>query len=135
MAYHKSFSKAFVLTIAVKVLGMLQHSNPLTELEVDIERLLFSLAVKMPNFWGQKKKTKRWSVLLPYDFCKNYNRHSSYHTTAVGECLVNIWFAEICQLTMCVFLEVNPCFQKAHVSCMDLQPAADPYNVVYVRIP
>ena len=29
-----------------------------------------------------------------------------------------------------MFLEVNPCFQKAHVFCMDLQPAADPYNVV-----
>ena len=27
-----------------------------------------------------------------------------------------------------MFLEVNPCFQKAHVFCMDLQPAADPYN-------
>ena len=32
--------------------------------------------------------------------------------------------------TDCVFLEVNPCFQRAHVFCMDLQPAADPYNVV-----
>ena len=28
------------------------------ELEVDIERLLFSLAVKMPNFWGPKKDKK-----------------------------------------------------------------------------
>ena len=37
------------------------------------------------------------------DLCKNCNPHSSYHTTAVGECLVHIWFAEICQLTMCVF--------------------------------
>ena len=33
-----------------------------------------------------------------------------------------------------VFLEVNPCFQKAHVFCMDLQPAADPYNVVYMWV-
>ena len=32
---------------------------------------------------------------------------------------------------LCVFLEVNPCFQRVHdVFCMDLQPAADPYNVV-----
>ena len=37
-----NMSKAVVLTIVVKVLGMLQHT--------DIERLLFSLAVKMPNF-------------------------------------------------------------------------------------
>ena len=30
-----------------------------------------------------------------------------------------------------MFLEVNPCFQKAHVFCIsDLQPAADPYSVV-----
>ena len=29
-----------------------------------------------------------------------------------------------------MFLEINPCFQRAHVFCMDLQPAADPYNVV-----
>ena len=28
------------------------------------------------------------------------------------------------------FWKKNPCFQKAHVFCMDLQPAADPYNVV-----
>ena len=46
----QSFSKAAVLTIAVKVLGMLQHTkSPLIELEVDIKRLLFSLAVKMLN--------------------------------------------------------------------------------------
>ena len=32
-----------------------------------------------------------------------------------------------------MFFEVNPCFQKAHVFCMDLQPAADPYNVVCIR--
>ena len=37
----QSFSKAAVLTIAVKVLGMLQHTNPLS-LEIDIERLLLS---------------------------------------------------------------------------------------------
>ena len=41
---------AVVLTIAVKVFGMLQHTNPFSLIEVDIERLLFSLAVKMPNF-------------------------------------------------------------------------------------
>ena len=37
---------------------MLQHTNPLIELEVDIERLLFSLAVKMSNFWGPEKDIK-----------------------------------------------------------------------------
>ena len=34
-----------------------------------------------------------------------------------------------------VFLEVNPCFQRAHIFCMDLQPAADPYNVVCTEWP
>ena len=29
--------------------------------------------------------------------------HSSIYTAAIGECLVDIWFAEICQLTSCVF--------------------------------
>ena len=33
-------------------------------------------------------------------------------------------------MTHAVFSKVNPCFQKAQVFCMDLQPAADPYNVV-----
>ena len=37
------------------------------------------------------------------DFCKNCNHDSSYHTTAVCQCLVDIWFVEICQLTLCIF--------------------------------
>ena len=42
-----------VLTIAVKVLGMLHYTLiPSHCIEVDIERLLFSLAVKLDNFWG-----------------------------------------------------------------------------------
>ena len=47
--------------------------------------------------------------------------------------LVNVWLIFDFQKYvnwLCVFLEVNPCFQRAHVFCMDLQPAADPYNVV-----
>ena len=63
------------------------------------------------------------------NFCENCNPHSSYHTTAVGECLVDIWFAEICQLTVCVF-ESQYMLSKSTVFCMDLQPATDPYNVV-----
>ena len=31
-----------------------------------------------------------------------------------------------------VFLEVNPCFERAHVFFMDLQPAADPYSVICI---
>ena len=51
---------------------------------------------------------RRWWMCGWYLICKNIN--------------VN-W--------LCVFLEVNPYFQSAHIFCMDLQPAADPYNVVY----
>ena len=40
-----------------------------------------------------------------------------------------IWFDPYVNW-LCVFSKVNPFFQKAQVFCMDLQPAADPYNVV-----
>ena len=62
--------------LAVKVLGMLKHTNP--------------LSLNWSWYWDLQK-------------------------------YVN-W--------LCMFLEVNPCFQRAHIFCMDLQPAADPYNVV-----
>ena len=61
------------------------------------------------------------------DFCKICNPHSSYHTTAIGECLVDIWFAEICQLTMCVFgsqsmLSKSTCFlYGSTASCRSIQ--------------
>ena len=64
------------------------------------------------------------------DFCENCNPHSSY---IIPPPLVNIWLIFDLQKYvkwLCMFLEVNPCFQKAHLFCMDLQPAADPYNVV-----
>ena len=47
--------------------------------------------------------------------------------------LVNVWLIFDLQKYvnwLCVFSKVNPFFQKAQVFCMDLQPAADPYNVV-----
>ena len=68
------------------------------------------------------------------DFCENCN--PTPHI--IPPPLVNIWL--IFDLSkyvrwLCMFLEVNPCFQKAHVFCMDLQPTADPYNVVCNIIP
>ena len=42
--------------------------------------------------------------------------------------LVNVWLVFDLQKyvnLLCVFLEVNPCFRKAHIFCMDLQPVAD----------
>ena len=41
----------------------------------------------------------------------------------------DVWYDMIYDM-ICMFLEVNPWFQKAHIFCMDLQPAADPYSVV-----
>ena len=69
---------------------------PFHWIEVDIETLLFSLPVKMPNFWRPKidKKVINSSYQMS-DFCENCNPYSSYHITTVGEYLVDIWFAEI----------------------------------------
>ena len=82
----------------------------------------------MLNFWGPKIQ-KGDQFYQVSDFCKNCNHDSSYHTIAVSECLVDIWFAEICQLTLCIF-ESQSILSKSTGLCMDLQPAADPYNVV-----
>ena len=58
----------------------------------------------MLNFWGPKKIQKGDQFFYQVsDFCKKCYHDSSYHTIAVGECLVDIWFAEICQLTLCIF--------------------------------
>ena len=101
----QSFSKAVALTIAVKVLGMLQHTNPLSLSLNDTERLLFSLASCQNAQYLRSKSRQKGDQFFyqMFDFCENCNPHSSYHTTAVGKCLVDIWFAEICQLTLCVF--------------------------------
>ena len=86
----------------------------------------------MPNFWGPKKDKKainsstkclisvKIAILTPHIIPPPF-----MHWWMFG------WYL-ICRniSTDCVFLEVNPCFQKAHIFCMDLQPAADPYNVV-----
>ena len=87
--------------LAVKVLGMLHYTLiPSHCIQVDIERLLFSSAVKLHNFWGPKTdKTVINSSTKMSDFCENCNPHSTYHTTAIGECLVVIEFAETCKLT------------------------------------
>ena len=125
----QSFSKAVVvLTIAVKVLGMLQHTYPISLNWSWYWETFIKSSCQNAQFLRSINRQEGDQFFYQMsDFCKNCNPHSSYHTTAVGEYLVDIWFAEICQLTL--FLEVNPCFQRAHVFCMDLQPTADPYNV------
>ena len=68
------------------------------------------------------------------DFCKNCNPHSLYHTTTVGECVVDIWFAEICQLTMCVFGSQSQALSKSTgLLCGSTASFADPYNVLFQK--
>ena len=120
------FSKAVVLTIAVKVLGMLQHTNPLSL----IKKLILRDFVKMPNFWGPKKDK---NVINSSTKCLISVKIVILTPHIIPLPLVNVWLIFDLQIYvkwLCVFLEVNPCFQRAHVFCMDLQPAADPYNAV-----
>ena len=84
----------------------------------------------MPNFWGPKKDKK---VINSYTKCLISVKIATLTPHIIPLPLVNIWLILDLQKYvnwLCVFLEVNPCFQRAHVFCMDLQPAADPYNVV-----
>ena len=56
------------------------------------------------------------------DFCENCNPHSSYHTTAVGERLVDIQFAETCKLTLFTFLKIFYLFEKwVFMACSNRQ--------------
>ena len=84
----------------------------------------------MPNFWGPKiDKT----VINSSTKCLISVKIAILTPHIIPPPLVNIWLIFDLQKYVkwrCMFLEVNPCFQKAHLFCMDLQPAADPYNVV-----
>ena len=82
----------------------------------------------MPQILRFKNRQKGDQFLYQMsDFCENCNPHSSYHTTAVG----NVWLIFDLQKYvnwLHVFLEVKPCFQKAHVflygstaSCRSIQ--------------
>ena len=113
--YH-SLSKAIVLTIAVKVLGMLHYTLiPSHCIQVDIERLLFSLAVKLHNFWGLKIDIKLKMIdtstkcLISVKSC---NPYSSYDITAVGKCLADIWFAETLNWLSFTFLKIFICLKN-----------------------
>ena len=94
------------------------------------KRLLFSLAVKMLNFWGPKKYKK---VINSSTKCLISVKIAIMTPHIIPLPLVNVWLIFDLQKYvnwLCVFSKVNPFFQKAQVFCMDLQPAADPYNVV-----
>ena len=65
------------------------------------------------------------------DFCENCNPHSSYHTTVVGEYLVDIWFAEICQMTLVCFWKSIHAFKK-HTSFVWIYSQLQIHTMLYV---
>ena len=115
----QSFSKAVVLTIAVKILGMLQHTYPSHWITSWYWETLFSLAVKIPNFWGPKKDKK---VINSSTKCLISVKIAIMTPHIIPLPLVNVWLIFDLQKYvnwLCVFLKVNPCFQKAQVFCME----------------
>ena len=84
----------------------------------------------MLNFWGPKKDKK---VINSSTKCLISVKIAIMTPHIIPLPLVNVWLIFDLQKYvnwLCVFSKVNPFFQKAQVFCMDLQPAADPYNVV-----
>ena len=84
----------------------------------------------MLNFWGSKKYKK---VINSSTKCLISVKIAIMTPHIIPLLLVNVWLIFDLQKYvnwLCVFSKVNPFFQKAQVFCMDLQPAADPYNVV-----
>ena len=84
----------------------------------------------MLNFWGPKKYKK---VINSSTKCLISVKIAIMTPHIIPLSLVNVWLIFDLQKYvnwLCVFSKVNPFFQKAQVFCMDLQPAADPYNVV-----
>ena len=62
------------------------------------------------NFKFLTSKTRQKGDYFLYqisDFCTNCNPHSLNHTTTIGECLINIWYAETCKLTLFTFLKTS----------------------------
>ena len=84
----------------------------------------------MLNFWGPKKYKK---VINSSTKCRISVKLAIMTPHIIPLPLVNVWLIFDLQKYvnwLFVFSKVNPFFQKAQVFCMDLQPAADPYNVV-----
>ena len=89
----------------------------------------------MLNFWGPKKYKK---VINSSTKCLISVKIAIMTPHIIPLPLVNVWLIFDLQKYvnwLCVFSKVNPFFQKAQVFCMDLQPAADPYNVVCKQPP
>ena len=85
----------------------------------------------MLNFWGPKIDKK----VINSTKCLISVKIAIRTPHIIPPPLVNVWLIFDLQKYvnwLCVFLEVNPCFQIAHIFCMDLQPAADPYNGQFI---
>ena len=126
------FFKAVALTIAMRRFWSCFNTLiPSHWIEVDIERLF---SCQNAQFLRSKNKQNGDQFFYQIsDFCENCNPPH-----VIPPPLVNTWLTFDMQKYvnwLCVFLEVNPCFQRAHVFCMDPQPAVDPYNVVCICTP
>ena len=66
--------------------------------------------IKLHNFGGPKIEKQVISFFYHCGKClissENCNPHTSYHTTAVGECLVHIRLAETLKLTLFTFSKI-----------------------------
>ena len=91
-----------------------QHTNTLCNtlmipshwIEVDIERLLFSLAVKMPHFWSPEMR-----VINSPTKCLISVKIAILTPHIISPTLVNVWLILDLQKYVnwfCMFLEVNP---------------------------
>ena len=79
------------------------HTNPSHCFQIDLETFIQS-SCQIAQFLRSKNRQKGDQFF--YQICENCNPHSSYPTTAVGECLVDIRFAETCILTLFTFLKI-----------------------------
>ena len=109
-----------ILSIAVKGLGVLHYTLiPSHCIQVDMERLLFSLAVKWHKIWSPQIDKK---VINSVTKCLISVKIAILTPHIIPLPLVNVWLIFDLQKYvnwLCVFLEVKPCFQKAHFFCMD----------------
>ena len=100
-------------------------------IEVDIERLLFSLAVKMPHFWSQKIDKK---VINSSTKCLISVKIAILTPHIITPPLVNVWLIFDLQKYvnwLCVFLEVIHVF-KAHMSFVWIYSQLQIHTMLYV---
>ena len=91
-----------ILTIAVKILGILHYSlSPLSMYSSWYWETFIQFSCQIVQFLRSKNRQKgdQFFYQMP-DFCENCNPHFLYHTTAAVECLVDNRFAETCKLTL-----------------------------------